>query len=248
MRRTVVAVAATALVATTSACGVYEDLTTSDYVKESADTIFLDAVRATTEAKTVRLTGWVRSRGKRMSFSLMSGAPSTCSGTVSYYTADLDVRLLPGATYIRGGATTWQDFPGLGDAVGRAAAPRLADRWIELDNDLGIQPLCDLARDLLTDKERAAVDDGRVPANLELKHGGLSEAAGEKTARLDVTDEKNGPTEVWVSLEDPHYLVKFAQDTKKAGAEIVFSDYGFPVDVQAPKDAVRIQQALAGRA
>jgi hypothetical protein len=232
-------------VAATAGCGVYEDLTTSDYVKESADTIFLDAVRATTAADTVRLTGWVKSGGTRMEFSLMSAAPQTCSGTISYFTADLDVRLTPDASFIKGSASTWREFPGLAGVAGRTASARLADRWIELGNDSGFQPLCDLARDLLTTKERQAVDAGKVPSNLELKHRGLSEAAGEDVARLDVVDDKSGPSEVFVSLEEPHHIVKFVQKSRKASAEVTFSDYGFPAEVEAPKGAVSLDELLS---
>lgn len=209
------------------------------YAKESADAIFLDSVKATTALKSVRISGYVDlSQGPRMNFNLLDAENGSCGGTVSFSTADFDVVTTPEKSYMKGSVASWQQLPGVSREEAIVVGPILADRWVDTTSGgsarAEINPLCRLVDELLTPAEQEAVDAGKVPDTLEVTNKGLSEAAGVKAVKLEVVDEKSA-SDIWVALDVPHYILKFAEQNKKADAEVVLSDFNFGGEVALPE-------------
>lgn len=227
-----------AVVIALAGCGAVDSVR-YPYAKESADRIFLDSVVATKELTSVRLSGFLDKRGEpRLGFNLLDAEGGVCGGTMSFSTADFDVVLTSDTIYFQGSAGSWQQFPEVSREEAIAVAPILADRWISapLDKAPGPDPgpACRFVEELLTPAEQKAVDEGEVPENLEVTNEGLSEAAGMKAVKLEVVD-KSGSSDVWVSVDEPHYIIKIAGQAKKGSFDIVFSDYDFQGEIRVPR-------------
>lgn len=235
-RRLGLAAAAAAAATGLAACDMVDNYR-YPYAQEDADTVFLDAVKATTALDSVRVSGSLDPKGSStFSFNVMSVLDKGCGGTVSFSTADFDLVQTREGDYLKGSASSWQQLPGHSAAELQAVSGVLEDRWVKLTRGkagFDLNPICTISR-LLTDDERKAVDAGKVPSNLEVTSKGLSEAAGEKAVKLQVVEDDES-TDVWVSLEEPHYILKLTGTDKNGTVEVVFSDFDFPAPVEAPE-------------
>lgn len=241
VRREALAVAVVASATALAGCGVVDSVR-YPYAKESARTIFLDAVTATTAVESLRVSGSTEARGAPpVRFNLLDAEDGSCGGTLSFLTADFDVVLTEDSSYLKGSAGSWQQMPRISRETGMTAARLLADRWVDVGNGAGpgvdARPMCRLVDELLTPPEQKAVDAGEVPENLEVTHKGLSEAAGVKAVKLQVVDDGTA-SDVWVSVDDPHHILKMAVKEEKVQMEVVLSDFGFPGEVRVPDEDV----------
>lgn len=224
-------------VMTLSGCAVVDDLR-YPYAGEDAGAIFVDAASATSDTRTLRVSGFVDPEGKgkaTIDFSLMTGTGGHCSGEVSLDTASFDVLTTPDGSFLRGSAWSWQKLSLLTEQPMPARSRVLEGRWVKKSDTVPLDPvpLCRLMADLLTEEEQSAVDEGEPPSNLVLVNEGLGEAAGEKAVRLQVTDE-DSVTDAWVSLEEPHYFVKMVQEDADARVQVVLSDFDLPAEFDTP--------------
>jgi hypothetical protein len=213
------------------ACGVVEDIR-YPYAKESGETIFLDSVASTSALKSVRLSGFLDLRsGPRIDFNILDARKGRCGGAMSFDTAEFDIVYSPEAGYLKGSAASWQQLPGR-----PAQAALLADRWVKVSGDEGLDPrrLCRFVETLLNEEEKILVGAGTMPDGVQVTHLGLSDETGEKAVELQV-DEEDLSANIWVALDEPHYLLKFVGADDKARMEIVFSDFEFKGAVRLPR-------------
>lgn len=236
VKRGTLTAAVGAVVIALAGCGAVDSVR-YPYAKEDADTIFLDSVKATTALESLRISGYLDGpKGPRMNFNLLDAGEGTCGGTMSFGTADFDIVLTPEKSYWKGSAASWQQLPGLPRHKGIVVGPMFADRWVDTTagTDVEAHSMCRMTDDLLTPAEQRSVDAGKVPDNLTVRNKGLTEAAGTKAVKLEVVDDTS-TTDVWVSLDEPHYIIKMAVEQEQSDAEVVFSDFEFGGEVRVPE-------------
>jgi hypothetical protein len=236
VKHAVLAAVAGAAALALAGCGMVDGVR-YPYAKESASTIFLDSVRATTALEAVRVSGYVdMGSGPPTRFNVLGTEDERCGGTISFSTADFDLAMSSEAAYLKGSTASWQQLPGITREQGVVMGPLLADRWVLVQDadEVSADWMCRFTDELLTRSERKAVDAGKVPDNLDVTHKGLSEASGVKAVQLEVVDDRT-TSDVWVSLEEPHHILKMTLKDESGTAEVVLSDFDFRGKVEMPK-------------
>ena len=250
VKRGALAAAVGAVVVALAGCGAVDSIR-YPYAKEDGEKILADAVRATSEVTSVRISGYVDARGEpRTHFNVLTAENGNCGGTMTFSTADFDIVITPKAVYLKGSAASWQQHPDLTREQGIVVGPVLADEWVELDPVKGTNPhdFCSLLDEFTDPDEESGSGKGsdEDAGEEEVDNLGLTDATGMKTVKLEVSDDKRS-TDAWVAVEEPHYLVKVAREEGDRTGEFVFSDFDFKGEVRVPdkKDVIVLSELTA---
>ncbi len=241
LRAVVVAV----LVTTTGGCAAYENLTTSDFAQQEPGQVVGAASAAMSGLTSLRVTGQVRRDGVEMFVDLAMDDEGRCTGTLRTADGRVSLRQVGRRAWFTGEQAFFRRIGGASVPPGRLT--HLSTSWVALDPGPAAG-LCDLGR---YEGGLAVPRDGGAGAT---KGEGKGEGkTGTKTGDLDgtragldlVEDEELGDgvlavhfsprpdRTVWVLSQAPHHVVRMEQDGRDGG-EIAFSDFGVPVDVEAP--------------
>ena len=186
---------------------------------KSGQQVFLDAKRAASGAKGVRIFGTFTDAGKQITLDLVVGR-SEGKGFMAQDTARADLALVGDTAYMRASAAFWRRF------AGAAAAQLLHDRWLK--GSATKQPFSAFAKFMSID---ALIGDAFT------KHGKLQNL-GERTYKgqkvVAVKDAKDGSI-LYVAATGTPYPI-----AATGGGTLGFSDWNEQVSVAAPSGAVDI--------
>lgn len=247
--RTIRGVAATvALLAATTGCSVYEDLTTSDFAQQDGDAIVVAASEAMLDVTSLRVTGQVRDGGEHFFVDLSMDRDDRCSGTLRVGGSHLDIRRIGNRAWVKGEAGAFNRLGG--GSVPRQVLDRLSSSWLQLDGRRATR-LCDFDALLATfevvdlgqeggaGKDRSKRDevDDPVPASVVEE----TTIDGDKAVHLTASPGGAHDEDTWVLSEAPHHVVKLESTSTQDGGTLSFSEFDVEVEVEAPprKDVIR---------
>ena len=247
--RTIRGVAATvALLAGTTGCSVYEDLTTSDFAQQDGDAIVVAASEAMLDVTSQRVTGQVRDGGEHFFVDLSMDRDDSCSGTLRVGGSHLVIRRIGNRAWVKGEAGAFNRLGG--GSVPRQVLDRLSSSWLQLDGRNATR-LCDFDALLATFEvvdlgqeggagkgrsKRDEVDDP-VPASVVEE----TTIDGDKAVHLTASPGGAHDEDTWLLSEAPHHVVKLESTSTQDGGTLSFSEFDVEVEVEAPprKDVIR---------
>lgn len=221
------AIAVGGLAVVLSSCGMIEELTKSDFAKQDAAAIARSAVKAIEDIETVRVTGPQQEDGQELFIDVWVSRAGDCRGTMRMSGNNVDIRRVDEKIWFKGDS-------GFFNMVGKSQVPpsalaKLSTRWVALDDAASrkaFSKFCDLDEmfgdvDTLTNLDEVTVGDeididGRAAVEISSSPGGTY------TER------------VWVSSEDPHYILKATSDEARQRASYVFSEFNQELVVEKP--------------
>ncbi|MFH8368394.1 hypothetical protein [Streptomyces sp. NPDC018031] len=192
---------------------------------KSADRIAAEAVRATRDAGSVRVTGAVRREGSAIGVDIRVDARGNCVGRMTGEGGRADIIRTGHTAYIRGNDKFWANAAGGREAAG--SADRLAGRWVRTPaGQAPISGVCD-KRGFLT----AADGGGAHPKGMS-KGETVTVDGKEVLALQRRTDDER--TTVYVAAHGRPYIVKITQGKGAAKGDLNFTDYNEPVKATPP--------------
>jgi hypothetical protein len=186
------------------------------------------------QLRSVRLAGNRTQVGRKVALDIVLNTQSVCTGLIRVGKGRAQIISGPEGQFLNGDADFWSFALG-GDAAARRVMTGLrGDGWTKMaTGETTLTEVCDL--DYLAGKFVSA------EPGLAWVAGDQATIGGVKTLELTSAGAKPATT-MWVSIEDPHYIVRFSD----AGGTITMS--GFDVDVVAepPKDEDIVDFAQLG--
>ncbi|MET9935876.1 hypothetical protein ABZ054_34775, partial [Streptomyces sp. NPDC006324] len=145
LRKNAVLAAALVCAGATALAGCGDGDSDEAFAGQSADAIAAEAVKATRDADSVRITGTSRAQGAPavVKTEFQVDEKDNCLGTMSMNDAKADVRQAGRNVYVRGNERFWQNAlqgrPGTDTAV-----DRLQGKWVKSEpGDRSTQGMCD---------------------------------------------------------------------------------------------------------
>ncbi|MCS0638675.1 hypothetical protein NX801_24070 [Streptomyces sp. LP05-1] len=195
---------------------------------KSPDQIAADAVKATREAKSVRVEGTARQpTGNEIGLNFHVDEQDHCTGTITGQGAKAEVLQLGQQVYVRGDQKFWQNSlqgqPGTQQKV-----QQLQGKWVKSQpNQAGTEGVCDKQAFL------AALDSDKSERK-GLTKGETTEIDGKDALAL-VKKQSNGEkTTMYVATEGEPYILKAVTEGGKQPGEVTFSDYNEKVEAKQP--------------
>ncbi|WP_121830887.1 hypothetical protein [Streptomyces sp. S1] len=199
------------------------------FAGKSADAIAAEAVKATRDADSVRITGTSRAQGApaAVKTEFQVDEKDNCLGTLSMNDAKADVRQAGQNTYVRGNERFWrnalQGRPGTDTAV-----DRLQDKWVKSGpGDKSTQGMCDKQALL------AAMDSDKSERD-DMRRGATTEVDGKDALTLTKQQADGEKLTLYVATEGEPYILKAVSEGGKQPGETLFSDYNEKVEVEQP--------------
>lgn len=196
--------------------GSYED-TPIEQIGEDIETAMKDL-------ESVHLAGnFVDDEGQKILMDLTVSTVGDCEGNMQLEGGgSLDVIAVDGVSYFKADDAFWEAQGGEQASV---ITGLIGDKWATDSSDPnGFGEFCDLDEFLSElESDDIAEDDAKVT--------GTEQISGKETVAVTFTSDDGNPGTVYVSSEEPHYIVRF--DVPEEGA-LVFSRFDEPVDVQTP--------------
>ncbi|MFH9268378.1 hypothetical protein ACH4KN_29600 [Streptomyces sp. NPDC017546] len=198
---------------------------------KSADTIAADAVKATRDAKSVRIEGNARQQGGgEIGLDFHVDNQDRCKGTMTGQGAKADVLQIGQQVYVRGDEKFWQNSlqgkPGTDGAV-----EQLQGKWVKSEpGQSGTEGMCDKQAFL------ASLDSDKSERK-GLKKGDTTEIDGQSVLALEKKQSGGEKITMYVATEGEPFILKAVTEGGDAPGEVVLSDYNKKVEAQAPADA-----------
>ncbi|MBT2896915.1 hypothetical protein [Streptomyces sp. McG3] len=198
---------------------------------KSADTIAADAVKATRDAKSLRVTGNARQKGgNEIGLDFHVDDQDRCKGTMTGRGAKADVLQVGQQVYVRGDKKFWQNSlqgrPGTDGAI-----EQLQGKWVKSEQgQSGTEGMCDKQAFL------ASLDSDKSERK-GLKKGDTTEIDGKSVLALEKKQSDGEKITMYVATEGEPYILKAVTEGGDAPGEVVLSDYDKKVEAQAPADA-----------
>lgn len=190
----------------------------------SGTQVLQQATTALKAAKAVKIDMKGTDAGEALAMSLSLDTQGNCTGNISLGSKG-------SSDIVRAGQTVWMKpdtkfWTTIGGAHGAQAAELFKGRWltgVTSDSDLkDMADFCDLTQ--LTSE--------MTTGNSSVTKGSSDTLNGQPTLVLHVTDSSDGSkTDVWVAAQGQPYPLQAISDS---GDHMVFSNFGVPVNVQAP--------------
>lgn len=202
----------------------------------TADQVGDKAVAATKAARTIRMTGQIRSNGEQMSVGLAVDNKGACTGRLGIEGGNADLRQVNNVMYMKGDAEFWRASLGESGSPGPGSEGVIGlvkGRWIKMPagsaNDMG--RVCDL-------KAMLAELDKNKSDRKGLTKGKDAEVGGRPATTL-VKRSGGETTTLYVAKEGEPYLLKVAKTGGDEPGTMLFADYNKPVaDAAPPVDEV----------
>lgn len=195
---------------------------------KSADTIAADAVKATRDAKSVRIAGSVRQPGgNEIALDFHIDDQDRCTGTMTGQGAKADVLQVGQSVYVRGDETFWKNSlkgrPGTDDVV-----KQVQGKWVESEQgQSGMEGMCDKQAFL------ASMDSDKSERK-GMKKGDTTEVDGQPALILEKKQSNGEKITMYVATEGEPYVLKTVTVGGDAPGEVVLSDFDKKVDAQKP--------------
>ncbi|MFF8829888.1 hypothetical protein [Streptomyces sp. NPDC015131] len=229
-RKANVLVAVTVLAAVTGLAGCGSDGKGAEgepFAGQSADQIAEKAVKATRDARSVRMSGTAQQQGASVKVDFKVDEKDGCVGTMTGKGGKAEVRQTGQTMYLKGDQDFWksalQGRPGTDKAVGQ-----LQGKWVKSKpGEARTEGLCDKQAAL-------AAMDGDKSERTGMKKGGTTTVDGRKALALHKQQPGGEKVTMYVAAEGDPYILRATSEGGKAPSEMVFSDYNKEVEVEAP--------------
>jgi hypothetical protein len=202
-----------------------------DFADLVADEIADKAVAATKAARSIKMTGQIRSGGKRMSVDLAVDNKGACTGRLGIQGGNAALRQVSKVMYLKGDDTFWRaalsesgsPAPGNDAVIGLVKG-----RWIKMPagsaDDMG--GVCDL-KAMLAEMDEDTSDRRGMTR-------GRDEVIGGRPTTTLVKKSGGETTTLYVARKGQPYLLKVARTGGDEPGTMLFSDYDKPVAAAAP--------------
>ncbi|WP_312885437.1 hypothetical protein [Streptomyces physcomitrii] len=200
------------------------------FAGESADSIAAKAIKASTDARSMRMSGTVRQEdGRTLKVDVLVDQQKNCDGTLGSGGAKADIRHTGGTLYLRGDEQYWQNsFQGKAGA--EKVIPKVADKWVKMPaDDAATAGLCD-KQGLL-----ASMDEDKSERK-GLKKGKATRVGGKEALPLTKKNSKGETLTLYVATEGEPYVLRTTTEGGEHPDTATFSDYGKTVRPQKPAD------------
>ncbi|MEW1614994.1 MULTISPECIES: hypothetical protein [unclassified Streptomyces] len=195
---------------------------------KSADTIAADAVKATRDAKSLRVSGNARQPGgNEIGIDFHVDEQDRCTGTMTGEGAQADVLQVGQQVYVRGDEKFWRNTL-LGKPGTDAVVGKLQGKWVKSEpGKSGTEGMCDKQALL------ASLDSDKSERK-GMKKGGTTEIDGRSALALEKKQPGGEKITMYVATEGEPYILKAVTVGGDAPGEVVLSDFDKKVDVQEP--------------
>lgn len=201
-----------------SACG-------GGFADESATTILEETEKDMKALSSVRVAGEMTQDGESVALDMVVSTSGDCEGTLEIQDGTAEIRSVGGESWMKPDDAFWESFAGEQAALIQGV---VGDNWVVLPEDEGdFSEFCDLD-ELLEDTG----DDDKA----EPEKDGTEEVDGQETVRLTSETDDGDPTKVWVTVDDPHHILKMEVESGDEPGTITFSDFDEELEVQAPAE------------
>jgi hypothetical protein len=224
--------AVAAIAVATAACG--SGSSSNGLASKSPEDIQSAMIDALKSAKSVHLKGDMTQDGERVEMDLQLTNTGEASGTITSEGNAISIIRVDGDFYMKADADAWEGLSGSADA-----AALLSGKWLKVPG--GDEDFSDFED--LTDLSKLA---GNMTAEGKLtKQPGTKTVNGKKAIVLE--DESEDMGLLYVAATGTPYPLRVAP---KAGSTdkgyLDFLDYGAPVTIKAPSDAVDLAKLISG--
>ncbi|MEU3879328.1 hypothetical protein [Streptomyces californicus] len=195
---------------------------------KSADTIAADAVKATRDAKSLRIAGKAKQPdGNEIGLDFHVDDQDHCTGTMTGQGAKADVVQVGQKAYVRGDEKFWQNTlkgkPGTEKVV-----EQVQGKWVASDPaQSGTEGMCDKQAAL-------AMLDSDKSERKGMKKGDTTEVDGKPALVLEKNQKSGEKITLYVATEGEPYILKAVSEGGETPSETVLSDYNKKVDAQEP--------------
>lgn len=188
----------------------------SGFVDSSANEIMGEAQTAMKEAESLRFSGNLTTDGTEIEMDVAVATSGDCAGTVTLNGGTAEVLRVDEASWMRGDEAFWTAAAG---PQGAAVAKAVGEKWVK-DDEGDFTRFCDLIDELVEGD----------PDDETYTKGDVTEIDGAEAIAINVEDD-SGTSTAYVATEDPHHLLSLSREGQ---GEVAFSDYGEPVEAEAP--------------
>jgi hypothetical protein len=210
-----------------SACG---SGSSDSYQDTSPDTIANDVSDAMKDVSSLHMVGTLTQGGQNIDVDLAMSESGNCEGTMSFEgQGSLDLIVTDGSGFFKPDEQFWRSQAG---AQADAVIGQVGDKWVAVTGQMApATAACDW------NQFTGGFDD---PKDNKIKEvTGTDEVDGEDTVTVTFESDDGNPGVANVLASDPHYIVKM--QVEKQG-ELTFSEFGDPVEPEAPTDVIDLQQ------
>ncbi|MFD8058965.1 hypothetical protein ACFXA0_17000 [Streptomyces cyaneofuscatus] len=208
---------------------------------KSADTIAEEAVKATRDAKSLRIVGKAKQAdGNEIGIDFRVDDQDLCTGTMTGKGAKADVVQVGQSVYVRGDEKFWQNTlkgkPGTEKVI-----QQVQDKWVVSDSaQAGTEGMCDKQAAL-------ALLDSDKSERKGMKKGKTTEVDGTPALILEKEQENGEKITMYVATEGEPHVLKAVSEGGEVSSETVLSDYNKKVDAQKPaaEDVVDLKKINA---
>ncbi|MET8936209.1 hypothetical protein ABZX28_04220 [Streptomyces rubiginosohelvolus] len=208
---------------------------------KSADTIAADAIKATRDAKSLRIAGKAQqSGGNEIGIDFHVDDEDHCTGTMTGQGAKADVLQVGQSVYVRGDEKFWQNTL-KGKPGTEAVVKQVQGKWVASDAaQSGTEGMCDKQAAL-------AMLDSDKSERKGMKKGDTTEVDGKPALILEKKQENGEKITMYVATEGEPYVLKAVSEGGETPSETVLSDYNKKVDAQKPaaEDVVDLEKINA---
>ncbi|MFN8195535.1 MAG: hypothetical protein U0R80_14790 [Nocardioidaceae bacterium] len=197
-----------------------------DFAGQSGKEIKDAVVADMKELDSLAMSAEVNANGQAIQLDLAMDTDGQCVGTVGMQGGTAQIMSVGGDLYMKGDEDFWKATAGdQADAV----IALIGDRWAKQAGTGGFGSFCDLDG-LLSSFE----DDGSDSEDPTV--GDVEDLDGQQAVKLSSKDSSGDDVAVWVSAEDPHYILKLETSSASDPGTVTLSDFNEPVDVEAPAE------------
>ena len=219
-----------AALATLAGCGGSSPSSGNGIAAKSAEQIVAAAKSAADTAASVHIAGSVVSSGKPLAIDLRLLAGKGGKGTITIEGLRIDLVRVAGAVYINGSEALYRHL------AGPAAAQLLKGKWLKAPEKSGnFAPLAALT-------DLAGLIDTTLANHGTLVREGTSTVEGRRA--VGVRDSSQGAV-LYVAAAGSPFPLEISKGGG-GGGRIVFSEWDQPVTIEAPANAININQLQSG--
>jgi len=197
----------------------------SGFAEESARTIVDETEKDMKALSSVTMTGQLVSDGEQLDIDMAISTSGDCEGSISVQGGEVQILSLDGASWMKPDAAFWE-------ATAGESAPMVQemvdDKWVVLPEDEGgFTELCDLD-ELLSSLGADDETEGEVD--------GTEDVDGQETVKVLSETDEGDPLTIWVTVDDPHLIVKMEVTEGEEPGTITFTEFDEEPDVEAPAE------------
>lgn len=203
------------------------------FAEESVKTIVDETEKDMKALSSVRMSGELTTDGDQLDLDMTISTSGDCEGSMSVEGGEVQILSLDGASWMKPDAAFWEATAGESAPMVQAM---VGDKWVVLpEDDEGFTELCDLDELLAElgadDEEKGEVD-------------GTEEVDGKETVRVLSETDEGDPLTIWVTVDDPHLILKMEVTEGEEPGTITFSEFDEELDIEAPAedDVVDLEQ------